>query len=445
MPENEARRHDTPARKRGFAASCREQGVNALVAAPVGVLAGISSAFFLWSLDRMTATRLAHPWLLFLLPVAGMLTAWIYARFGKDSHAGNNLILENIHRPGGGVPARMAPLVLAGTLATHLCGGSAGREGTAVQMGGSLAAAFGKYAKLPAASLRVALIAGVAGGFGAVFGTPFAGAVFAIEVLETGRLRHRALIPALVGAFVGDRVCAGLGAHHTAYHIALSPGAESPALFLKILIAAVAFGLAGRLFAEATHAAGDTLKRLVPSGVWRAALGGALVIGLACAAGTRDYLGLGVSSPDPRGVSILAAFTPEGAHTWSWAWKLLFTAVTLGAGFKGGEVTPLFFIGATLGNTLALATGAPVDLFAGLGFIAVFAGAANTPLACAIMGVELFGGSYAPHFLVACYVAYRVSGHGGIYHAQRVGEAKHPRARGVVGLTLGDLRHGGKR
>jgi H+/Cl- antiporter ClcA len=150
------------------------------------------------------------------------------------------------------------------------------------------------------------------------------------------------------------------------------------------------------------------------------AVGGVIIIALCWLLGTRDYLGLGVTSQTPSGVSIVNAFHAGGADSWSWLWKLLFTAITLGMGFKGGEVTPLFFIGATLGNTLALLLGAPVDLFAGLGFIAVFAGATNTPIACTLMGVELFGSSHVLYFAVACFTAYYFSGHSGIYKAQRL-------------------------
>jgi len=377
---------------------------------------------------------------LFLLPLAGAFTAWAYGRYGKNAGGGNNLLLETIHRPGGGVPRRMAPFVLAGTLITHLFGGSAGREGTAVQMGGALAAAYAKLLRFAPEAVGTLLVAGVAAGFGAVFGTPLAGAVFAVEVLALGRPHPRDFLPALAASYTGDAVCRALGAHHTAYRIAPGPGDFSPALFLKIALAGIAFGLAGRLFAETTHRLGDLLKKIPAGPPVRAAIGGLLVIGLVYLAGTRDYLGLGVSNPDPHGVSILSAFRDGGAHPWSWLWKLVFTAITLAAGFKGGEVTPLFFVGATLGNTLATLTGAPTDLFAGLGFLAVFAGAANTPVACAIMGAELFGPHYAVHFFLVCLIAYRCSGHGGIYHAQRIHRAKYPWAGDVKGKSLADLR-----
>ncbi len=416
---------------RDHAGNLRQLLLWTLLVIPVGLLSGSASALFLWSLDRVTELHWRYGWLLFLLPVAGIVLGWVYHRIGKSTEGGNNLILEQIHQPGGGVPTRMAPLILVSTLVTHLFGGSAGREGTAVQMGGSLASAYGRLCKFSANNQRLLLLAGVAAGFGSVFGTPLTGAVFAMEVLVIGRVQYDALIPVLVASVVGDATCSAWGVHHTSYHIDIADSGEHLAQFdatlmTKVVLVGVASGLVSKLFSELTHGLQHTFKRIAPAAPLRAALGGALVIGLVYVVGTHDYLGLGVHAFHSNAITLLSAFTPGGATPWSWWWKLLFTAVTLAAGFKGGEVTPLFFIGAALGNVLASLLGAPVDLFAGLGFIAVFAGASNTPLACTIMGIELFGSHYTVYFAVACFVAYYCSGKSGIYHAQRIGVAKRP-------------------
>ncbi|MGC4032703.1 MAG: chloride channel protein [Tepidisphaeraceae bacterium] len=341
-----------------------------LLAVPLGAVVGSAVAVFLWSLDLVTRTRLSHPWLLFTLPALGFFVGWVYHRLGRDAERGNNLIIEQIHQPGGGVPRRMAPLVLIGTLLTHLGGGSAGREGTAVQMGGSLAATIARLFRLPPAITGTLLTAGIAAGFGAVFGTPFAGAIFALEVLTIGRLSHAAMWPCLLAAVTGDLVCSAwnvqwLGLHfqihHTHYAIASfakQTVAIDPVLLAKVAGASVLFGLASVVFAELTHAIGHVFKKTIRYSPLRPAIGGVLVIGLTYALGTSDYLGLGVTPPSPGGVSIVTAFEPGGATAWGWAWKILFTAVTLGSGFKGGEVTPLFFVGATLGNALAGVFGA---------------------------------------------------------------------------------------
>jgi H+/Cl- antiporter ClcA len=395
---------------------------------PVALLAGSASAFFLWSLEAVTRLRFDHPWLLYFLPVAGMAVAWLYDRHGGTSEGGNNLILDRIHDPGGGVPRRMAPLVLLGTLATHLCGGSAGREGTAVQMGGSIASAVARHFRLGAAQLSALLMAGVAAGFGAVFGTPLAGAIFAVEVAVIGRPKLHALPLCLLASYAADWTCRAVGGGHTHYHIEQVVGAGDQAgglaLFGKVILAAIAFGLLSLIFSRTCHGLAIAFKRGIPWPVLRPAVGGLLVIGLFLATGSADYLGLGVWSPDPQAVSLVSLFTSPEIHPWSWWWKFVFTAVTVSAGFKGGEVTPLFFIGAALGNALAGVMGAPPGLFAALGLVAVFAGASNTPLACTLMGIELFGIGYALPLGVACFVAFLCSGHAGIYRSQRFGFSK---------------------
>ncbi|MBN2068300.1 MAG: voltage-gated chloride channel family protein [Opitutales bacterium] len=397
---------------------------------PVGMLSGSASAFFLWSLEQMTHLRWQYGWLLFFLPLAGVAIAWIYGRFGKSAEGGNNLVIDSIHEPGAGVPARMAPLVLLTTLMSHLFGGSVGREGTAIQMGGSLASLYARACKMGPARTQMLLMAGVAAGFGSVFGTPLAGAIFAMEVLVIGKIKYDALIPVLVASLVGDLTCSLWGIHHTLYHISFAESASlHPGIDLlllgKVVLAAIAFGIVGQWFSELVHFFQGLLQKITENAMLRAAIGGAIVIALVYLFGTRDYLGLGVHSQFPDGVSLTSSFREGGAHTWSWALKLLFTTITLAAGFKGGEVTPLFFIGAALGNTLALLMGAPVDLFAGLGFIAVFSGATNTPLACTIMGIELFGSHFGLYFAVACFVAYYCSGHSSIYSSQRIGVSKN--------------------
>jgi H+/Cl- antiporter ClcA len=398
---------------------------------PVAAAVGTACAFFLWSLNWATEYRFVHSWLLYLLPVGGVVIGFIYHRWGKSIEGGNNLIMDQIHQPGGGVPRRMAPLVLFGTVATHFFGGSAGREGTAVQMGGSIAGAFARWLRLESADVRILLMAGVAAGFGAVFGTPLAGSVFALEVLIIGRMEYRALLPCFIASVLADWSCHLWGIGHTQYHVGFTGTAGitgafklDPWLFGKVVVCSAAFGLVSALFSELSHGLSGWFKRLVPYAPLRPALGGGLVIGLTLLLGTRDFLGLGVTNPDPNGISIVSFFTSAEIHPWAWSWKLLFTAVTLSCGFKGGEVTPLFFIGAALGNALAGLTGAPTDLFAALGFVAVFAGATNTPLACTIMGIELFGAEHALYLATACFIAYRCSGHSGIYLSQRLGVRK---------------------
>lgn len=377
-------------------------------------------AFFLWSLDEVTSLRWHNQWLLYLLPLAGVVIHFLYKLWGKSAERGNNLIIDEIHEPGGGVPVRMAPLILVTTVITHLFGGSAGREGTAVQIGGSIAGGLAEKFRLNKAERRLLLTMGIAAGFGAVFGTPLAGAVFALEVLVVGRPDFRNLLPCLIAGYLGDKVCTLWGITHVHYAV-VQPSSFIPDVWLvgKAIVIGGASGLAARLFSLTSHGLKEVANKFIRPPWLIPLIGAVVVILLVYVTGTTDYLGLGVTTNDGKGISIVNAFSGHQALANAWVWKLVFTVVTLSLGFKGGEVTPLFFIGAWLGHSLAFLLGAPVDICAALGFIAVFAGATNTPIACVIMGVELFGMGSFIYYVLACEAAFLLSGPVGIYTAQR--------------------------
>ncbi len=389
------------------------------LASLVGILAGTASALLLVSLNWATSTREAHHWLIALLPFAGLFVGCLYHYLGRTVEAGNNLLLDQIHaeldQPHTTIPFRMTPLILFGTFITHLFGGSAGREGTALQMGASLADQLARPFHLARPERRVLLMCGISAGFASVFGTPLAGAVFGLEVLSIGSLEYEALVPCFLAAFAGDLTTRAWRVRHTVYKVTGTPAMSVKGLALAAL-AGIVFGLVAMLFARLTHWLGAEFRQRIGWPPLRPFVGGVLVAAAVFAMGTTKYIGLGIPT-------IVAAF--EGPQPpWDWALKLLFTAVTLGAAFKGGEVTPLFFIGATLGNALAYGLPLGHSLLAAMGFAAVFAGAANTPIASTLMAVELFGAEVGAFAGVACVFSYWFSGTAGIYRSQRGGSAK---------------------
>lgn len=377
-----------------------------LWAIPVGTLIGLASAFFLWLLDAATTTREANPLVVAALPVAGLLIAHVYTRFGAFERAGNDRVISEFVAPSQPLRLRMAPMVLFATVLTHLVGGSAGREGTAVQMGASLADQFTRRTALKLPNRKLLLQMGVAAGFGAVFGTPIAGAVFALEVLSDKRVHWRGLLPAFAAGAFGHFACIGVGIEHTVYSVLELPK-PGLASIGWLVAAAIAFGLAARLYNVLLPFFTQRFAAWMPRPQWRAAIGGAALAALFFSVDAFDYMGLGVPVIEDAFVNV---------RPWhDFIAKLVLTAFTLAVGFKGGEVTPLFFIGATLGSALSTVIPLPIDFLAAAGFVAVFAGATNAPLACTAMAIELFGFRGAGFYLTATLIAFVSVGRTGIY------------------------------
>jgi len=389
----------------------------------IGIFSGSASAFFLVSLEWVTQFREHYNWIIGLLPIGGLSIGLLYHYYGKEVVKGNNLLLEEYENPQKTIPFKMAPLVLIGTLITHLFGGSAGREGTAVQMGGAIADQFSRLSsraqsrgKLDNSNRKTLIILGISAGFASVFGTPLAGAIFALEVLYFSKISIKSCILSFLVAYAAYFTVEFWQVKHTHYQIS-----EVPEMTLQIMpwiiLASVAFGFAAMLFSRTTHFWGRLFAKTITFPPLRPFVGGLILIIAIYLIGTTKYIGLGVPS-------IVDSFSNPN-QSYDFLLKILFTGFTLGAGFKGGEVTPLFFVGATLGSALSVVIPLPIALLAGMGFVAVFSGATHTPIACTVMGMELFGIQSGFFIGMACVIAYFASGSIGIYHSQIVKGAKY--------------------
>jgi H+/Cl- antiporter ClcA len=386
-----------------------------VIGGSIGLLTGTSSAILLATLDLATAWRESHRWIFLLLPLGGLLSGLLYHYFGNSVAAGNNLVLTEIHEPQTIIPFRMAPLVLLGTTIAHMFGASVGREGTAVQMGAALADRLTQIYRFWGMDRRIVLMAGISGGFASVFGTPLAGMVFGLEVLTVGTLRYDGLFPCAIAAIIGDRITLAWGLHHQVYPFPIVPELTIWGILTSVVAGGI-FGLTARLFATLTHQIAAYFQAKISYPPFRPMIGGIFVAISIQVLGTTKYIGLGIPT-------IVSAFNTQ-LPPWDFAAKIALTALSLGAGFKGGEVTPLFYIGATLGNAIAPLTILPTPLLAGMGFVGVLAGAANTPLTSTLMAIELFGVPTASYAGIACICSYLCSGNTGIYRAQRLGTGK---------------------
>lgn len=383
-----------------------------LISIFVGLVIGAIDTLFGRVLLAIGDIRNAN--LLYFIPflaVAGLLIVFCYTKFGGKSSKGMGQIFAVAHGEDNEIPMMLVPLVMCGTWITHLCGGSAGREGVAVQIGATVSHWIGSKLKIENAA-QIMLTTGMAAGFAGLFGTPMAAVAFALEVIHIGKIRYNAILPAVFAAFTAAATSAYLGLEKFEVLINESHKIEL-ALFGKLVVLGIAFGLAGLLFTELLKYFKGKFASLIPSSYKRIAyIGIALSIVLYFLYSGR-YCGLGTNL-------ISAGLMGQEIFAWDWLLKLVFTVITLAAGFQGGEVTPLFSIGVSLGTILATWLGMPVQLAAALGYISVFGSATNTFWAPVLIGVEVFGGANAASYFIVCAVAFAINRNKSIYGAQKV-------------------------
>ena len=373
----------------------------------IGLVGGIIGSLFHIGVDTATQVRLAHPWVLYLMPVGGLAIVGLY-RLTKTEGKGTNDIIASVHF-GEQVPGLLVPVIFVSTIITHLCGGSAGREGAALQIGGGIGYQAGRLLRLGEKDLPLATLCGMSGVFAALFGTPLTATVFALEVISVGVLYYAGLVPCLTAALTGYLVSVLMGVPPTRFTVTV-PGLEVRTMLLVIVLALLC-AVVSILFCRGLHGVEHLLKRTMKNPYLRVAVGAAVLIGLTLLT-NGDYNG--------AGMEVIGRAIAGQADPWAWVWKLLFTAITIGCGFKGGEVVPSFFVGAAFGCVAAGWLGLPAGFGAAMGLVSVFCGAVNCPLASIILSVELFGSGDLLYFAMACSISYLISGYCGLYSSQTI-------------------------
>jgi len=379
----------------------------------IGALCGVVGAVFAICVEKATHLREANGFLIYLLPAGGIVIALLYRVFRLPLSLGTDEILETV-RTQGRVPILMAPAIFISTVLTHLTGGSAGREGAALQLGGSIGAAVGDLTHPKADSRRLFELCGMAALFSALFATPITAAVFVLEIIEVGKINHRAFVPCFASSITAAVVAKWVGAPEEPWNLAAGLETVNAVSLLQAVAVGIACALMAVVFCSIMHISGKSFRHFVRNDYLRVVIGGALVIALTLLTGTRDYNG--------GGMHVIFEALDGHAKPEAFALKIIFTAVTLSASFKGGEIVPSFFIGATMGCTLAGLIGLSPALGAALGLIGIFCGVTNAPLASIILSVELFGSEYLVLFGIVSAVSFMLSGHFSLYHAQLFSE-----------------------
>lgn len=387
-----------------------------VLAVLVGLLVGGFGSLFGLCMEYATETRMKYDWFIFLLPVAGVLIVWLYRSFSIKKDMGTNLVIDTVHNSGG-VPFRVAPLIFIATVLTHLVGGSAGREGAALQIGGSFGDKIGRVLKLDLMDRKILILCGMSAAFSALFGTPIAAAVFSMEVITVGVMYYAAFLPCVVASLVASHFASNIvGISPESFQIGYVPELDMKMLGVVIAISVIGAGVSS-LFCWILHKTSEEFNERIKNPYIRIVIAGVCIIVLTLIVGNRDYNGAGI---DVIKRAFLGNIVP-----YAFLLKMLFTAITLGGGFKGGEIVPTFFVGATLGSAIGSALGVDPSLCAAIGMAVLFCGVTNCPLATLLISFELFNYKGVPYFLLAIAISYVLSGYSGLYGEQKIMYSKY--------------------
>ncbi|WP_336003036.1 chloride channel protein [Acinetobacter pittii] len=379
----------------------------------IGVVAGLASTLIFVAFDISNKVRSLHHWLIYFLPFVGFGIGYLIKKYGSPIERGTHLLLDEIHQPKSFIPKRMSPIIFITSILTQLFGGSAGREAPAVQLSGALIDHLSHILKISDDNRKICLIASIGAGFAGVFGLPLAGAIYGLEITALGNLRYSAIFPCFVSALIASTIPELFDIVHPHIFYVIS---EFPAIhfgtLMSLIVAGLIFGLAARFFIAAIHLASDLFYKYIRYLPLRTMVGGIVIMLLTLFTAHQQYNGLGTDK-------IIASFYVP-IEFYDFFNKTIFTAITLGSGFKGGEITPLFYVGATLGNALGAVLNLPISLLAGLGLVSLFSGASKAPLTSIILAIELFGMNIATYAIITCLLAALFSGNCGLYRRKKL-------------------------
>ena len=384
------------------------------IAVATGTCGGIVGSFFHKSVEYVTEIRIANEWIIFALPFGGLIIVYLYKLFKLDSNIGTNLIIDSI-RTDGKVPIAMAPLIFVSTVITHLFGGSAGREGAALQLGGSIGSQIGNMLKLDEKDMHAITLCGMSGVFAALFGTPLTATFFAMEVISVGIIYYSSFIPCIVSSIVAYKISLLFGLEPVYFNLKIIP-AISASSVIKVTVLGALCAIVSIVFCESLHKTSRFVKKYIKNEYLRIALGGLVIVILTMMLRNTDYNGTGMNI-------ISKAINGEAKYE-AFFLKIIFTAITISVGYKGGEIVPTFFIGSTFGCVAAKFLGIDPGFGAAIGLIALFCGVVNTLISSIILSIELFGADGVILFSIACGVSYMLSGYYSLYSSQKIVDSK---------------------